>query len=200
MWVANGEDSKIMYFDPGNIDEIPILITNENYFKNTRSITFGGGIMWITSFDSNFISGLNVSKWKYSEILIGEYLLKLDASQYNFSKPRNMVFDGINIWVTNYGNDSVTAFKAEDGSFVTNLTNSVYNFKYPSGITFDGENICVTNLGSNMLTFFNAKTYKFVSNLKITNDQEQTLDEIIFVDNTIWTTTTSKSLIGINTK
>ena len=196
MVVANGEDSKIMYFDPGNIDEIPILITNENYFKNTSSITFGGGIMWITSFDSNFISGLNVSKWKYAEPFSEEYLLKLDASQYNFLEPRNMVFDGINMWVTNYGNDSVTAFKAEDGSFVTNLTNSIYNFKYPSGITFDGENICVKNLGTNMLTFFNAKSWKFVSNLEITNDPEQTRDGIIFVDDTIWTIS-SNSLIGI---
>jgi DNA-binding beta-propeller fold protein YncE len=59
--------------------------------------------------------------------------------------PSGVVFDGVNIWVSNRFNNTVTELRASDGS--NRGTVSVGG--QPIGITFDGADVWVTNSGSN---------------------------------------------------
>jgi len=52
------------------------------------------------------------------------------------------VFDGAHIWVTNYGDGSVTKLRASDGA---TLGTFPVGYDFPTGIAFDGANIWVTN-------------------------------------------------------
>jgi DNA-binding beta-propeller fold protein YncE len=59
-----------------------------------------------------------------------------------------MAFDGANIWVANYGSNTLTKLRASDGSLVTNFAVGTN----PDGIAFDGVNIWVANLGSDTIS------------------------------------------------
>jgi hypothetical protein len=64
------------------------------------------------------------------------------------TQPRGVCFDGANIWVANYGSNSVTKLAANDGTVLgTYAVGSL-----PAGVAFDGANIWVTNFGSNNVT------------------------------------------------
>src|SRR5690348_16619999 len=50
------------------------------------------------------------------------------------SEPQNLAFDGANIWVTNFGDNSVTKLRASDG-----VTQGTFIIEpSPTWITFDG--------------------------------------------------------------
>lgn len=63
-----------------------------------------------------------------------------------------MCFDGANIWVANYGSNSVTKLEANDGKVLGTFTVGTE----PANVAFDGANIWVTNwvtnFGSNNVT------------------------------------------------
>ncbi len=52
-----------------------------------------------------------------------------------------VAFDGANIWVANYNDDSVTKLRAGDGSLVGTYPAG----NGPNGMAFDGANIWVAN-------------------------------------------------------
>ena len=64
------------------------------------------------------------------------------------SNPWGIAFDGINIWVTNYGSNNVTKLRASDGA---NLGTFPVG-PNPRGVAFDGINIWVTNSGAANVT------------------------------------------------
>ena len=64
------------------------------------------------------------------------------------TNPGAMAFDGANIWVANYGSNTLTKLRASDGSLVTNFAVGTN----PDGIAFDGVNIWVANLGSDTIS------------------------------------------------
>jgi DNA-binding beta-propeller fold protein YncE len=60
----------------------------------------------------------------------------------------DVAFDGVNIWVTNNSDNTVTKLRASDGGgAVTYAVGST-----PIGVAFDGVNIWVANYGSNSVT------------------------------------------------
>jgi uncharacterized protein (TIGR03437 family) len=65
-----------------------------------------------------------------------------------------LVFDGANIWVTNYQNRSVTKLLASSGAVVGTYPVGVY----PDGIAFDGANIWVANQNDGTVTKLLAST------------------------------------------
>lgn len=85
------------------------------------------------------------------------------GGSFNFNGPLDSVFDGVHIWITNNGNDTVTGINACDGSFFMNLSGAPYNFATPVGIAFDGVRIWVVNQGNNTVTSFNAVDGSFNS-------------------------------------
>ncbi len=59
-----------------------------------------------------------------------------------------MVFDGANIWVTNFSSNTVTKLRASDGALVGTFGVG----KFPAGAAFDGVNVWVANLGGNTVS------------------------------------------------
>jgi DNA-binding beta-propeller fold protein YncE len=60
------------------------------------------------------------------------------------TNPSHVMFDGANIWVTNFGSANVTKLQASTGKVLGTFavgTNPIY-------AAFDGANIWVTNYGS----------------------------------------------------
>jgi len=55
-----------------------------------------------------------------------------------------VAFDGANIWVTNWGDGTVSKLRASDGA---NLGTFAVGGD-PNGVAFDGANIWVTNSGT----------------------------------------------------
>ena len=53
------------------------------------------------------------------------------------SNPTGIAFDGANIWVTNYGSNTVSELRANDGSMVGSFAVGTN----PYGVAFDGANI-----------------------------------------------------------
>jgi DNA-binding beta-propeller fold protein YncE len=57
------------------------------------------------------------------------------------SNPAAVAFDGTNIWVTSYGNNTVTELLAATGATVGTYAVG----SGPAGVAFDGANMWVTN-------------------------------------------------------
>jgi len=63
--------------------------------------------------------------------------------------PFGVCFDGTNIWVTNYGDDTVSKLLASDGSLVGTYATG----DSPRGVCFDGTNIWVANKGDDTVQY-----------------------------------------------
>jgi DNA-binding beta-propeller fold protein YncE len=64
------------------------------------------------------------------------------------SNPYGVAFDGSNIWVTNFGSNTVTKLLASGGALVGTYTVG----SNPYGVAFDGTNIWVANDGDSTVT------------------------------------------------
>jgi YVTN family beta-propeller protein len=64
-----------------------------------------------------------------------------------------MAFDGTNIWVANYGTNTVSKLKPNDGTVAGTFPVG----GNPIGVAFDGANIWVANAGGNMVTKLRAR-------------------------------------------
>ncbi len=62
--------------------------------------------------------------------------------------PYGLAFDGADIWVTNFGGNTVTEMRASDGAVLGTFTVG----SNPNQAAFDGANIWVTNWGSNTVS------------------------------------------------
>ena len=63
--------------------------------------------------------------------------------------PQRVVFDGINIWVTNTDSNSVTKLRASDGTRLAD-----FSFTGAFGIVFDGAGLWVSSPNANKLGKF----------------------------------------------
>src|SRR5580658_7795473 len=72
------------------------------------------------------------------------------------SQPYGVAFDGANIWTANFGDNTVTKLRANDGE-------ELGTFKVgaaPYGVTFDGANIWVSNVGDGTVSKLQASNGK----------------------------------------
>ena len=81
-------------------------------------------------------------------------------------EPTAMAFDGADIWVTNYGSNTVTEFAASTGKVMGTFNVGTK----PSGIAFDGGNVWVANSGSNNVTKLLAATGALVGTYNVGSD------------------------------
>ena len=73
--------------------------------------------------------------------------------------PRELLFDGANIWVSNFFDDSVTVIRAVGGLRGTVLATLTGNgITAPAGMAFDGERVLVCNFspGASSVSLFKA--------------------------------------------
>ena len=87
------------------------------------------------------------------ELILCSPCHSLSVSEYRFNRstgdgPHGVVFDDVNIWVTNVLDGTVTKIRVSDGGTVG--TYSVGNG--PRGIVFDGANIWVVNYEDDTVT------------------------------------------------
>ena len=66
------------------------------------------------------------------------------------TNPAGLAFDGANIWVTNWGSNTLTQIRASDGMVLGNFPTGLN----PVGVVFDGAHIWVANSGSNTISRF----------------------------------------------
>ncbi|ARF12336.1 hypothetical protein Klosneuvirus_5_6 [Klosneuvirus KNV1] len=104
-----------------------------------HGIVYDGKYIWVVQ---RGISTQGVSQYNACDFT---FIQTLSGGLYNFSFPNDIAFDGVNLWVTNPGNNSVTAFSATDGSFVMNISGGGYGFNSPQRIIFDGTYLWVAN-------------------------------------------------------
>lgn len=87
----------------------------------------------------------------------GNYVLETDLNCNIIRKvtaqnnPNWVAFDGNNIWVTNYGSNSVSKIDAATGTYLASYSVGAG----PRGVIFDGTFIWVANQGSNTVTKIN---------------------------------------------
>ena len=131
IWAASyngGVLGKFRVSDGANLGYFPV----GNF---PRAIVFDGVNIWVAG--SSLLRALRASD---GVLVIGT--LPIGAS------PLAIAFDGANIWVVNSSPNSVTKFRASDGSNQGTFTVG----SSPSGIAFDGTNIWVTNTNGNSVT------------------------------------------------
>src|SRR5215510_3302635 len=74
--------------------------------------------------------------------------------------PFQSVFDGANIWVPNFGSDSVTVVRGSNGTVLQTLTGN--GISGPRVAAFDGEKVLVTNQGNASVSVFKAADLTFI--------------------------------------
>ena len=79
----------------------------------------------------------------------------LSATQYQFSAPDQILYDGSHLWVANSGGNTVTEVNPSDGSLVRVLSGTSYGFDSPQGMAFDGSHLWVANEDSDSVTEVN---------------------------------------------
>jgi hypothetical protein len=82
------------------------------------------------------------------------------------ANPEIPVFDGANIWVPNFGANSITVVQASTGNVVATINADANNLlNGPMGASFDGERILVTNNSGSSVTVFKAADLSFIANV-----------------------------------
>ena len=118
------------------------------------------GLVTVTSSGGNIVSILqrNTTNIVTCTSLTGTTAASWDGGNVGTfavgANPKGICFDGTNIWVTNYGDASVTALSALTGAVIGTYTVGNNSFQ----VCFDGTNIWVSNFGSNTVTKLLAAT------------------------------------------
>lgn len=81
---------------------------------------------------------------------------------YNFDMPDAVALSGNDLFVTNYGNNSVTEMDASTGAFVASISGAQYGFHKPSAIVAVGKNLWITNTSGDSVTEITAAGGAFV--------------------------------------
>jgi hypothetical protein len=106
---------------------------------NTNVISGNGsGLTNVTAHTTTNYSLLALLRWD----LLGSRTFSTGTG------PRGVAFDGANLWISNFGSNSVTKLRASDGF---NLGTFAVGTQ-PVGVAFDGANIWVANFSSNNVT------------------------------------------------
>jgi YVTN family beta-propeller protein len=79
------------------------------------------------------------------------------------TQPRGVCFDGANIWVANYGSNTVTKLQANDGKVLGTFAVGTQ----PANVAFDGANIWATNYGSGNVTKLRASDGKVLGTFTV---------------------------------
>ena len=169
LWIGNWSSTTVNsnIVNRININTLSSSILTYPYFNfnSVSGMVFDSvnKYIWTTNWGTNTVIGFDVNN-----PYIGIQTL---SSGYFFDNPFQIIFDGTNIWVGNYNNDTITTFNVSqlktvgitDIKILSNYTNTTppintgYNFKKIQGMAYDGENIWVTNAPNYTLTSFNAK-------------------------------------------
>jgi hypothetical protein len=153
VWTANrgppGSVS-IIYPHPGGT-----VATVTTGFNAPYGILYDGTSIWVTDTGAGTLLELNGFGEIVQTVTVG-------------ALPGFPVFDGTNIWVPNYNDNSVTVVQALSGKVVSTIAGDVFNqLSGPNGASFDGQRILIANYGGNTVTLFKAADLSFIANLAV---------------------------------
>ncbi len=135
IWITNAGDNTVSQFYPNGWNISTYTVGN-----HPSGIAFDGTCVWVVNNGDSTVTKIdaghpaNGGGWQSGNI-IGTYSLGADTNSSYY--PQGVCFDGKNIWVANFANNTVTKVKASDGTIVG--TYAVGNG--PRCIAFDGTNI-----------------------------------------------------------
>ena len=145
IWTANGASLSIVIPASGVGWSVTSITTG---ITEPSGIVFDGHNIWATQNESGVHgSGL---------------LLKLDPNGAVLQSvgvgdgAAHPVFDGNNIWVPNFFDDSLTVVRVSDGMVVKTFSTANGNkngLNHPNQAAFDGQNVLVTNLAGGLSLF-----------------------------------------------
>jgi hypothetical protein len=116
------------------------------------------------------------------------YKIPPQGDEYGVGRrPRSIAFDGVNVWVGNYGNGTVTVLRASDGSLVGTYPAGTT----PSGVAFDGANVWVANRDSGSVTRLGATDGSIAGSLGVGGFPQ----DVVFDGANIWVATGSSQAV-----
>jgi DNA-binding beta-propeller fold protein YncE len=124
-------------FDPD-----PVVVTVDPGLGIPTGLIYDGANIWVIDQGDNKIKKLNGG---------GTMVLQDAAIGSSAQQP---VFDGTNIWVPNFNNDTVTVIRASTGAVMATLTGNGLNG--PGQAAFDGERILVINKDGHSVSLWKA--------------------------------------------
>ncbi len=140
IWTANqGGSISIVTLNPLSVNTLTAG------FTEPVGILYDGANMWVTDAGNQRDPG-NLFKLDSNGAIIQTITVGTFAK---FS-----VFDGTNIWVPNYGSNTVTVVRASTGTVLATLSGNGLNF--PQTAAFDGERILITNQHGNSVSLWMA--------------------------------------------
>jgi len=115
-------------------------------------VTFASGQTFAGTVPGGVVAGPNGPVNPMQIALLKWYQANQTTSFSVGLNPSGIAFDGASIWVTNYGDGTVTKLRASDGAIEDTFTVG----KGPAAVAFDGGNIWVTNAGDNSVSKLHA--------------------------------------------
>jgi DNA-binding beta-propeller fold protein YncE len=203
---GNSTPGKILVINPEATTAGPVSVGFPDLGVNPRQITFDGSNLW-TANSGNFTSGGSITRvavatgigstfslgfvapsdvlWDGANLWVCDGALKrVDASIGSVLESieigagsYRLLFDGTNLWVTNFDSDSVSVVRAVGnlrGTVLATLTGNGLN--RPSGMAFDGERVLVCNSGAfgpdASVSLFKAADFAPLGSLSVSNQPE----------------------------
>jgi DNA-binding beta-propeller fold protein YncE len=165
----------------GSVSIIPVLsstpytVTNVSAgFSTPWGIVFDGAHIWVVDAGSRTLLKLSAAGAVLQSVPIGH-------------NPQFPGFDGANIWVPNYDDNSITVVQASSGTVVaTIVADSNNHLNGPEAVAFDGERVLVTNNNGGSVTLFKAADLSFIANVPLGSPYGVCSDGINF-----WVTATT---------
>ena len=169
--VAGGGNPGLLYVLLASDPPGAVTTVATNLGSTPQAIAFDGASVWTANFTSVSIAvPADPPPWTVTTVTAGFVhpagalfdggyvwitdtagtLLKLDGAASILqtvtvgSTPLSPVYDGGNIWVPNFGSNSVSVVRASNGSILQTLTGNGLNG--PTTAAFDGQRVLVTNV------------------------------------------------------
>ncbi len=143
IWTANwgnGTGGGVSIITPGAT--MPWSVTTiTSGFVAPQAVIFDGSHIWVVDTVAAQLKKLDSSGTVLQSVPVGAF-------------PLNPTFDGANIWVPAFDDDSVTVVRAADGAVVAILVGNGLDQPFAAG--FDGQRILVTSPNANHISLFRA--------------------------------------------
>jgi hypothetical protein len=149
IWTANFGGS-VSIITPQSPYTVTTVTTG---FNGPTGILYDGAHIWVTDHSAGTLLKLGPTGTVIQTVTVGV-------------GPQFPVFDGVNIWVPNEGDNSISVVQASSGNVIATITADASNqLNNPLAASFDGERILVTNTSGNTVTLFKAADLSFIANV-----------------------------------
>jgi hypothetical protein len=140
IWTADGGGSAVSIITPGAT--IPWTVTTVTTgFNGPGGALYDGSNVWIADTFAGSLLKLNAAGAILQTVTIG-------------ASPKFPAFDGANIWVPNFSDNSVSVVRASNGAVLATLTGN--GLSAPNSAAFDGQRVLVTDLGGQAVSLWKA--------------------------------------------